>query len=94
MNNIRINTPPPELAYRIHSGRPPELSELDLKADIGGYLNHWKQWLKNHYQNLLSLINIFNGSDRYIDLCALLKFLKDFICIPDLARMLSVLMNN
>lgn len=68
------------------------LGELDLKSGLNDYLDHWKQWLINHFQNLLGMLNVFNGADRYIDLCALLKFLKDFICVPDLARMLSALM--
>ncbi len=39
MNILRIHTPPPELAYGRHSGRPPEFSELDSKEAMTSGLN-------------------------------------------------------
>ena len=68
------------------------LGELDFKSGITEYLQYWKQWLLGHYTNLLSMLNIFNGADQLIDLCALIEFLKNFVCVPDLARILSALM--
>lgn len=68
------------------------LGELEFKVGINTYLDHWREWLTGHLNNLLKMLDIFKGIDGYIDLCALLDFLKDFICVPDLARMLSALM--
>jgi hypothetical protein len=68
------------------------LGELNFKTGLTEYLQHWKQWLMNHYQNLLRMLDIFKGVDKYVDLCVLLNYLKTFVCVPDLARMLSALM--
>ncbi len=35
---------------------------------------------------------MFNNLDKFIDICAFFKFINDFVCIPDLQRILSALM--
>lgn len=62
---------------------------LDMGKD---YIMNWINWLTQQLQQLMQLTKIFTGAEEYIDLCALIKWMSDFICIPDLQRMLSVLM--
>lgn len=63
-----------------------------LAGDVGDILKQWALWLSTMMSQLMSLIDIFSGLDKYVDLCALIKFLNDFVCIPDLQRILSALM--
>lgn len=71
------------------------LGELDASKffDLGkDYLQNWINWLTQQLQMLMDLVGVFTNTDNFVDLCALLKWMSDFICIPDLQRMLSVLM--
>lgn len=67
--------------------------ELSFKAEVlSPYFKYWRAWLQQHIQMLQDMLKMFNDTNGYVDLCALIKFLKEFICVPDLARMLSALM--
>ena len=59
---------------------------------ISEFVRTWKEAFREMLRQILDLLNIFNGLNNFVDLCALLKFLNDFVCIPDLQRMLSALM--
>lgn len=61
---------------------------------ISEFIKFWEQWLIVYLQQINEMINMFGNMDKYVDLCALIKFLNDFVCIPDLQRMLSALMAN
>lgn len=68
-------------------------SFVDLsKSTFSNYLEMIETWLGNILKQIRSLQNLFSGFDRFVDLCALLDFLNDFVCLPDLQRILSVLM--
>jgi len=56
------------------------------------FLDHWKQWLGMFMKQLMQLKDLFSLPDQYVDICALIKFFLDFMCVPDLQRMLSVFM--
>lgn len=56
------------------------------------YIENWINWLTEQLNMLFDLIGLFTNTDNFIDLCALLKWLNDFVCVPDLQRILSVLM--
>lgn len=56
------------------------------------FLEHWKQWLMMFMKQLMALKDLFSLPDKFIDICALIKFFLDFMCVPDLQRMLSVFM--
>lgn len=68
--------------------------DLNFKLLIGGIGDEWLRVLEAFFENainqLLQLINMFKNLDKYIDLCAFLRFLNDFICIPDLQRILAL----
>lgn len=71
------------------------LIQAAFTSPIGGlseYLKLWEQAFSQFLNQIMQLLNIFSGLDQFIDLCALVKFLNDFVCIPDLQRMLSALM--
>lgn len=71
------------------------LGELDwkkIKGDISNYFKHWKEWLLAHLKNILNMVTSLFGGSKYIDLCAFIEWLKQFVCVPDIARILSVLM--
>jgi hypothetical protein len=59
---------------------------------ISEYLRTWEQAFTQFLNQIATLLNLFNGFDQFVDLCALVKFLNDFVCIPDLQRILSALM--
>jgi hypothetical protein len=64
-------------------------------SPLGGlseYLKLWEQAFTQFLNQIFQLLNLFNGLDQFVDLCALIKFLNDFVCIPDLQRILSALM--
>lgn len=69
--------------------------ELNLKAgisDIGSYmLEVMEAWLNRALSEIRNLIDMFKNLDNYIDICTLLKFFQDFVCIPDLAKILALL---
>lgn len=72
--------------------------ELTLKLlaspfeGIGAWLTQWKEWLMSWWSQITDLINLFNGNNNMMDICALSNFMSETICVPDLNRMLSMLM--
>lgn len=62
---------------------------------LGGlseYLQFWENLLKKQWQQLQDMLSLFTNTDPFIDLCAFIKFFTDFMCVPDIARILSALM--
>lgn len=59
---------------------------------LSAYLNFWEELFKKQLSQLLDMLSLFNNTDPYIDLCALIKFFTEFMCVPDIAKVLSVLM--
>jgi hypothetical protein len=41
-------------------------------------------------QELNEMIDMFRNLDKYVDICAFKKFFTEFVCIPDLQRMLAL----
>lgn len=71
------------------------LQELKLGRflDVGvQILEYYLAWLKEQLRQLQQIIQMLDNPSRFVDLCALLKFLTEFVCIPDLQRIISVLM--
>jgi len=71
------------------------LEELSLEAvaeSIGGeLLSIMEAWLDRALSQIRNIIEMFKNLDQYADLCAFFNFFKNFICIPDLYRILAVL---
>lgn len=71
------------------------LEEMKQQVFINGFGNPFLEALQAMYQQMLAQIEsmkeLFNG-DPYADLCIFIKWLKEFVCIPDLARIIAVLM--
>lgn len=78
--------------FRLES--PAQAIGEHFKAFGRSILEHWKAWLMAYLRQLQQLQDFFgpSGPSKYIDICALINFLKDFMCVPDLQRMLSALM--
>lgn len=57
-----------------------------------GIDNALEQYLLNALAQIRAVIDMFRNLDRYVDLCAFKKFFENFVCIPDFARILAVLM--
>lgn len=72
-----------DLAIKIGTGFGGALSE---------YLQFWEALLKKQWDQLQEMLKLFTNTDPFIDLCALIKFITQFMCVPDIARMLSALM--
>lgn len=70
--------------------------DLDFKAGLEGFgeqiLALIERQLRNCLEQIRQLIDTFKNLDRYVDLCSFLKFMSDFVCVPDLQAMLSALM--
>ena len=69
--------------------------ELGVKiaiSDIGSYmLEMMEAWLQKALSQIRNLIDMFKNLDHYIDICTFLDFFKNFVCIPDLAKILAIL---
>ncbi len=65
--------------------------ELNAKFAVDSFWDRLEGMLAQMINQIQQLINMFKNLDKYIDLCAFLKFLKDFVCIPDLQKILGLL---
>ena len=71
------------------------LGEFDWKKILKegkNWLDTWTMWLITQLKQIEELGKILFSGSQFIDLCQLIDWLKHFICIPDFARILSVLM--
>jgi len=66
------------------------LSHFQLKPNLN-LLSIFETSIKGSLQSLLDIISLLNNVDMYIDLCSLFNLLS-FMCIPDLQRMIALLM--
>lgn len=70
--------------------------DLNIRAgleDIGEKIGAvWERYLRDALNQILAVIDMFRNLDKYVDLCALLKFLKEYVCVPDLQKILAALM--
>lgn len=64
--------------------------ELNFQFAVDSFWDRMQGMLENMVNQIQQLINMFKNLDKYIDLCAFLKFLKDFVCIPDLQKILAL----
>lgn len=69
-----------------------EAIELSFSATGSSFLNAFEEMFKNALQQMEKIKQLFKGLDQYADLCVFLEWLKTFVCLPDLARILSALM--
>lgn len=63
-----------------------------IESGLSEYFRFWEELLKKQWQQLQDMLNLFTNTDPFIDLCAFIKFFTEFMCVPDIARILSVLM--
>ena len=66
------------------------LSKFQLKPNIN-LLGLFEAHIKDSLKALNDVVSLLNNADMYMDLCSLLKMLS-FMCIPDLQRMIAILM--
>lgn len=69
--------------------------ELKLQVYINGFQNPFLQAFEAMYLQALQQIEKMKelfDSDPYLDLCVFIKWINDFVCLPDLARIVAVLM--
>jgi hypothetical protein len=66
------------------------LSKFQLKPNIN-LLSLFESHILDSLKSLNDIISLLNNADAYIDLCSLLNMLS-FMCIPDLQRMIAMLM--
>jgi hypothetical protein len=65
--------------------------ELDIGNPLDAIYTMLEAWLNKALSQIKNLIDMFDNLDKYVDICALIKFFTDFVCIPDLAKILAVL---
>jgi len=72
------------------------MDELNIKAgisDIGKeMLATMSAWITRAFSQIRNIIDMFKNLDQYVDLCEFFNFFKNFMCIPDLFKILAVLM--
>jgi hypothetical protein len=68
-----------------------EQLDLSLTNPLDEMLEIMKAWLLRAINQIRNIIDMFKNLDQYADLCAFFNFFKDFMCIPDLARILAIL---
>jgi hypothetical protein len=72
--------------------------ELNWKSLVGAFApigeatqSMFENWLFAALGQIKYIIQMFKNFDKYMDVCSFQKFLKDFVCIPDLARIMALL---
>ena len=68
-----------------------ELTPAKMQHGLEAFLEHQIQMMLNQLQQLTELLKFFHGVEQF-DMCAFLKWIQEYVCIPDLQRILSVLM--
>jgi hypothetical protein len=53
---------------------------------------YYGQWYEQMLSQLGAIANIWNADAKFDEICALVNFFKNFICIPDLRRIIMILM--
>jgi hypothetical protein len=65
---------------------------LDMLESIANQLmDMQQQYWKAVVQKFIDLINMFKNWDQYIDICAFIKWLTEYVCVPDLYKILAAL---
>jgi hypothetical protein len=64
---------------------------IDVNAVIDEMLATMRAWLDRALSQIRNIIEMFKNLDQYADLCAFFNFFKDFMCIPDLYKILAIL---
>lgn len=62
--------------------------QLNLEEALMQYL----RWYQHFLNQLKSLANLFNVNSRFAEICALVKAISSYICLPDLRRIIAILM--
>lgn len=65
---------------------------VSVLRGLAEYLNFWQNLFMKQLGQLQDMLSLFNNVDPYLDLCAFIKFFTEFVCIPDFAKIISVLM--
>ena len=64
---------------------------LDPSGLIATPLEALKAFFTKCLNEINSVLDMLRNLDKYVDLCAFKKFFTEFVCIPDLQRMLALL---
>lgn len=67
--------------------------EAGFKTNIKTFLDAFESVFRNTLQQIEKIKELFQGLDQYSDLCAFLNWLTTYVCLPDLARIVAVLMS-
>lgn len=50
-----------------------------------------EEYWKSIMERFMDLINMFKDVGTYVDICAFVKWMKDFVCVPDLYKIVAAL---
>lgn len=65
--------------------------EFSINNPLDEIIAAMKAWLDRALSQIRNIIEMFKNLDLYADLCAFFNFFKDFMCLPDLYRILALL---
>lgn len=57
--------------------------------EVGAY---YEAWFKHMLDQLAAIANLWNVDSKFREICALIDFFKNFVCLPDLRRIIVILM--
>jgi hypothetical protein len=65
---------------------------LDFKAQWRQLIKYYMDYFKNALEQIKAMADLLSGKgEDKLDLCSFLDFFKDFVCIPDLQRLIAAL---
>lgn len=59
---------------------------------LSEYLNFYENLFWKQLQQLQDMLGMFDDTNPYMDMCAFIKFFTEFMCVPDIARIIATLM--
>jgi len=65
---------------------------VKFQTNLEEALLQYLRWYQHFLRQLEALANLFNVNSRFAEICAIIKAITSFVCLPDLRRIIAILM--
>lgn len=65
---------------------------VKFQANLEEALMQYLRWYQQMLAQIQALANLFSLNTRFAEICAIRAAIKDFVCLPDLRRIIAILM--
>lgn len=62
-----------------------------LSGAMNGMLDQLDTYWRSVIERIMDLVNMFRNTADYIDICAFVNWMHDFVCVPDLYKIMAAL---